>query len=139
MISLVGLSTTTLFWLTMGIGGAISVLYLLRLRRRQVVVPYLPLWQKVIKQNQYQSLWQRLRRLLSWLLQLALLLLLLLALGDPRLRAELLSGRNVVVVVDTSASMKALDGKTLKAKVDPSNPEKKTQASKQKGRVVKAC
>lgn len=132
MISLVGLSTTTLFWLTMGIGGAISVLYLLRLRRRQVVVPYLPLWQKVIKQNQYQSLWQRLRRLLSWLLQLALLLLLLLALGDPRLRAELLSGRNVVVVVDTSASMKALDGKTLKAKVDPSNPEKKPKPRSKK-------
>lgn len=132
MISLVGLSTSTLFWLTMGIGGAISAMYLLRLRRRQVVVPYLPLWQKVIKQNQYQSLWQRLRRLLSWILQIALLLLLVLALGDPRLRAELLSGRNLVVVVDTSASMNALDGKPLSAPKGKDKEGKGAPSSKAK-------
>lgn len=115
MISLVGVSTTTLLWLALGVGGVISVLYLLRLRRRQVIVPFLPLWQKVLQQSQYQSLWQRLRRLLSWLLQMLLLLLLLLALANPRLRAELFSGRNVVVILDISASMKSLDGRKISA------------------------
>ncbi len=135
MISLVGLSTSTLFWLTIGIGGAISAMYLLRLRRRQVVVPYLPLWQKVIKQNQYQSLWQRLRRLLSWILQMALLLLLVLALGDPRLRAELLSGRNLVVVVDTSASMNALDGKPLTTSKDKGDKKDKKSKAGSKAKI----
>ncbi len=114
MISLAGLSTP---WL-MGLGfaglGVISLLYLLRLRRRQLVVPYLPLWHRVVQRKQYQSLFERLKRLISWLLQLFFWGLLLLALADPRLRAELLSGRNLVVVVDTSASMKAQEGSTTR-------------------------
>ncbi len=114
MISLAGLSTT---WLVgLGIAGisVISLLYLLRLRRRQVVVPYLALWHRVVQRKQYQSLFERLKRLISWLLQLFFWGLLLLALADPRLRAELLSGRQVVVVLDTSASMKTAEGKTTR-------------------------
>lgn len=111
MISLAGISTTWMVALgAMGF-GVISLLYLLRLRRRQLVVPYLPLWKKVVQRKQYQSLFERLKRLVSWLLQLFFWGLLLLALADPRLRAELLSGKNLVLVVDTSASMKALEGK----------------------------
>lgn len=109
MISLVGVSPTILFWIA-GAGFLfLSAMYLLRLRRRRVVVAHLPLWQKVVKQTQYQSLWQRLKRLFSWLLQIIMLLLLLFALGDPRLRAELFSGRQIVVVIDASASMQATD------------------------------
>lgn len=109
MISLTGLSTTALISIAAAGGLFISLLYLLRLRRRRVVVPFLPLWQRVVKKNQYQSLFQRLKRLISWLLQILFLLILVLALGDPRLRAELLSGRNVVVVIDVSASMQTVD------------------------------
>jgi hypothetical protein len=110
MISWVGLSSTTLLTITLVGATLISILYLLRLRRRQVIVPFLPLWRRVVTQNRYQSLFQRLKRLISWLLQLLLLLLFIMALADPRPREELLGGRHIALIIDTSASMQATDG-----------------------------
>jgi hypothetical protein len=46
---------------------------------------------------------------MSLILQLALLALLVLALGDPRAAESLIKGRTVVVLVDASASMQATD------------------------------
>src|SRR5262249_58163689 len=87
------------------VGGAVVVLYILKLRRRPVPIPFSPLWSRILKDKDATSLFSRLKRLLSLLLQLALLLLLVLALGDPRTAIEAVEGRNLVVLVDTSASM----------------------------------
>ncbi len=93
-----------------GIAGALMVaFYILKLRRRVVAVPFSPLWQKILRDKEATSLFSKLKRLLSLLLQLALLALLVLALGDPRAAATLIKGRNVVVLVDASASMQATD------------------------------
>jgi Ca-activated chloride channel family protein len=92
------------------VAGAVVVgLYILKLRRRTVAVPFAPLWQKILKDKEATSLFSRLKRLLSLLLQLALLAMLVLALGDPRAATAFLKGRNVVVLLDGSASMKATD------------------------------
>lgn len=84
-------------------------LYVLKLRRRQVAVPFSPIWQRVLRDKEASQLFSRLRNLLSLLLQLVLLLALVLALGDPRSAAGATDGRSVVVLVDTSASMQATD------------------------------
>ncbi|MCC6749808.1 MAG: VWA domain-containing protein [Deltaproteobacteria bacterium] len=90
--------------------GAVTVLYILKLRRRRVQVPFAKLWQRVLKEKESTSLFRQLRRLLSLLLQLAFLLLLTGALGDPRFSAERVDGRHIIVLVDASASMRATDG-----------------------------
>ena len=97
--------------LTLGaVAGAITVgLYLLKLRRRAVPVPFSRLWNRVLRDQETTTLFSRLKRLWSLLLQLVLLALLLFALGNPRLSDALRPGRNVVVLVDASASMKAVD------------------------------
>ncbi|WP_394839365.1 VWA domain-containing protein [Pendulispora rubella] len=93
-----------------GIAGAAVVgLYVLRLRRRTVAIPFSPLWQRILKDKDATTLFSRLKRLLSLLLQLALLALLVFALGDPRAAATLVKGRTLVVLVDASASMQATD------------------------------
>src|SRR5512138_1250247 len=93
-----------------GIAGAIVVgLYILKLRRRAVAVPFSPLWQRILKDKEATSLFSKLKRLLSLLLQLLLLALLVIALGDPRAAATLIKGRNLIVLVDASASMQATD------------------------------
>lgn len=106
---LAGLPLSTL--LTLGaIFGTLTVgLYILKLRRRPVAVPFSRLWQQVLKDKEATSLFSQLKRLLSLLLQLALIAALLLALGDPRTSQNLVEGRNIVVLVDASASMKATD------------------------------
>jgi hypothetical protein len=84
---------------------AITGLYLLRMRRRQLVVPFAALWRQVTRESDTRRLWRKLRRVLSWLLQLALLALLCLALGDPRPSAWLRDPATVAIVLDRSASM----------------------------------
>lgn len=86
-----------------------TALYILKLRRRTVAVPFAKLWEKILRDKEATSLFSRLKRLLSLLVQLALLALLAFSLGDPRAAATLIEGRNLVVLVDASASMQATD------------------------------
>jgi len=95
------------------LGAGLTALYVLKLRRRRVEVPFGQLWQKVLRDVESTALWRRLRRLLSLALQLCLLGLLLFAVGDPRLAVSR-SGRTVAIVVDASASMQARDGATTR-------------------------
>ncbi|HYQ42248.1 MAG TPA: VWA domain-containing protein [Polyangiaceae bacterium] len=95
-------------------GAAASVtvlLYILKLRRRAVPVPFARIWDTAFRDQKATELFSKLRRLLSLLFQLALLGLLIFALGDPRPKQSLLEGRHLVVLVDGSASMKAIDVK----------------------------
>ncbi|MFO0633273.1 MAG: VWA domain-containing protein [Nannocystaceae bacterium] len=85
--------------------SAITLLYLLRMRRRQIVVPFAALWEQVTRESESRKIWRRLRRLLSWLLQLGVLLLVLAALGDPRPEVWLRDPTTVAIVIDHSASM----------------------------------
>jgi hypothetical protein len=104
-----GLPLGTLLTVFGAVGGAVLILYILKLRRRVVSVPFSPLWQRILRDKDATSLFSKLKRLLSLLLQLALLALLVIALGDPR-KADTGGGsRSVVVLVDASASMQATD------------------------------
>ncbi|HMJ11142.1 MAG TPA: VWA domain-containing protein [Polyangiaceae bacterium] len=106
---LAGLPLTTLL-AAFAVAGALVVgLYILKLRRRPVAVPFSRIWQSVLRDKEATQLFSQLKRWLSLLLQLVLLAALVLALGDPRVSAAVVEGRNVVVLVDGSASMKATD------------------------------
>src|SRR5687768_13547381 len=104
-----GLPLATLLTIGAVAGGLLLVFYILKLKRRPVAVPFSRLWERILRDKEATSLFSQLKRLLSLLLQLALLALLLLALGDPRTAQNLVEGRNVVVLVDASASMQATD------------------------------
>ena len=97
----------------LGVFGAAALgavlLYILKLRRRPVPVVFSPIWRRVLGDRESSRLFSRLKRWLSLLLQLALLALLVLALGDPRLGAATSDARHVVVLIDASASMLATD------------------------------
>src|SRR5689334_12870638 len=90
-------------------GAAVVVFYILKLRRRPVAVPFSKIWQRILRDKEATSLFSQLKRLLSLLLQLSLLALMLVALGDPRTMVNMIEGRNIVILVDASASMKATD------------------------------
>lgn len=90
-------------------GAAVVVFYILKLKRRPVPVPFAPLWQRILRDKEATTLFSQLKRLLSLLLQLIILALILLAMGDPRTAVNKADGRHVVVLLDASASMKATD------------------------------
>jgi hypothetical protein len=109
-MTLLGLTLKQLATVFGALGAAVTLLYILKLRRRRVHVPFAKLWERILKEKESTSLFRRLKRLLSLLMQLAFLFLLTAAIGDPRLSSEVLEGRSVILLVDASASMKATDG-----------------------------
>src|SRR5512132_2840030 len=91
------------------IGPIIVAMYLLKLRREDRKVSSTFLWQRMVRDVEANAPWQKLRRNLLLLLQLLLLLLLALALARPFFRTTGIAGRNLIVIVDRSASMGATD------------------------------
>lgn len=87
----------------------ILVLYMLKLRRREVEVSSTLLWQMLLRDREANAPWQKLKRNLLLILQLILLALLALALARPFLRVPTVATGTVVVLLDASASMNATD------------------------------
>lgn len=87
----------------------ILILYMLRLRRRDVLVSSTLLWRRLLRDREANVPWQRLRRNLLLLLQLLILALLTLALARPFVPARTVVTGSVVILVDGSASMQATD------------------------------
>jgi VWA domain-containing protein/aerotolerance regulator-like protein len=88
--------------------------YMLRLRRRDVPVGSTFLWQQLVRDVEANAPWQRLR--FSWLLilQLLIALLVVIAAARPFLTVSSNLAANVVLIVDTSASMATIEGGTTR-------------------------
>jgi hypothetical protein len=92
------------------LAAPVVALYLLKVRRRRVSVPYLRLWEQLVVESRARSLFQRLKRLYSLLLQLAILAAFVLAVSQPAFELASVKKESVVVLLDTSASMLATEG-----------------------------
>lgn len=100
---------TPLFLLLGLLAVPIILLYMLRLRRREVLVSSTMLWQKLLRDREANAPWQKLRRNLLLILQLLILAALVLALARPFLPVPSIVSGSVVVLLDGSASMQASD------------------------------
>src|SRR5215467_12219905 len=93
--------------------GALSVplvlLYFLKVRRREATVPSLLLWDPSRRDREASTFFQRLQRDPLLILQLLALLALALALARPAVTVMGHGAKRIVIVLDTSASMKATD------------------------------
>ncbi len=96
------------------VGPIIVAMYLLKLRREERSVSSTFLWQKMVRDVEANAPWQKLRRSLLLLLQLLLMLLLVLALARPFFQTQGISGRNLIIILDHSASMGASDESPLR-------------------------
>jgi Ca-activated chloride channel family protein len=88
---------------------AVIAMYLLKLRRDERVVPSTLLWTALITDVEANAPWQKLRRSLLLLLQLLLVAILALLAARPFLERPAGLARDIVLVLDTSASMAATD------------------------------
>ena len=88
---------------------AVIAMYLLRLRRTETVVPSTLLWQRLAADVEANAPWQKLRRSLLFLLQLLLVAILAFLAARPFLERPAGLARDLVLIVDTSASMSATD------------------------------
>jgi len=84
--------------------------YIIKMRRRRFEVPFSHLWKRVLEQKDANALWKQLKRMMSLLLILLIMGIVLFAALDPTLGAIDREARSVVILIDASASMKAMDG-----------------------------
>lgn len=85
--------------------GAILVLYLLRMRRRDVRIPASFLWRAQPEEIRANSLFQRLRPNPLMFVQMVAAMVLVLLLARPQCAQDGLIGETTVLVLDVSASM----------------------------------
>src|SRR3954467_1622914 len=88
---------------------AVIAMYLLKLRRTETIVPSTLLWQRLAADVEANAPWQRLRRSMLFLLQLLLVAILAFLAARPFVERPAGLARDLVVIVDTSASMAATD------------------------------
>lgn len=104
-------------WLTPLIGGiaaaiaapTLIILYFLKLRRRDMEISTTLLWKKAIQDLQANAPFQRLRRNILLLLQLIVLAGVCVALAQPEMAGQKLSGNRQVIMIDRSGSMTSND------------------------------
>ena len=117
------------------IAGAAALLavsaYIIKMRRRRFEVPFAQLWKRVLDQKDANSLWKQLKRLISLFVILIILGLVLFAALDPTLGAVSRDARNVVVLIDASASMKVRDGDP-----DDNSPRSRLAVAKEKAKAI---
>jgi len=101
--------TTPLALLGLLFVPAVIAMYLLKLRRDEAIVPSTLLWTRLVADVEANAPWQRLRRSLLLLLQLLLVIALALLAARPFLERPAGLARDIVLVMDTSASMGATD------------------------------
>lgn len=101
--------TTPLALLGLLFVPAVVAMYLLKLRRDPTIVPSTLLWQRLVADVEANAPWQKLRRSLLFLLQLLLVLVIVLLAARPFVERPAGLARDIVLIVDTSASMAATD------------------------------
>lgn len=87
---------------------AILILYLLKQKHQETIVPSHFLWKQTLAQSQAQKPWQKLKKNLLLFLQLLAAAVLSLALANPVVQGKNRS-ENYIYVLDTSLSMQARD------------------------------
>jgi Ca-activated chloride channel family protein len=92
-----------------GLAIPILILYMLKLRRREVEVSSTLLWNRLLRERQANAPWQRLKRNVLLILQLITLSMLVFSLVRPAVPVPSVAGGSTVVLLDASASMNATD------------------------------
>lgn len=88
---------------------ALLLLYMLKLRRKVLVVSSTLLWEQAFQDLKANTLFQRLRKNLLLPLQIIFLVSVIMALSGPFVRSSQYRAQEIVLIMDTSASMKSRD------------------------------
>lgn len=99
------------------------IFYFLKLKRPRLEIASLALWRQVISDQRVNSPFQKFKRNLLLLLQIMILVLLALAAMQPFIRGDAASSEYLPIMIDTSASMAAVDEETGESRLDLAKAE----------------
>ncbi len=95
-------------WLALlATAGLFSYLFYLKIRAPRVAVPSLLLWQRVLDETREMTLWERIRKTVSWLVITLIGVMLVLAVLRPASAVTATAGGRRLIILDSSWSMGA--------------------------------
>jgi hypothetical protein len=100
--------------LTLGIIPILIIIHTLKPKPRQVDVTNLFLWNEVLQERTYNLSFERLKKNLPLILQILIVILAALALAKPTWTYLTAKKGNMILVIDTSASMKTRAGSGIR-------------------------
>jgi Ca-activated chloride channel family protein len=100
--------------LTLGLIPLIIIIHRLKPKPRPIDVTNLFLWKAVLKERSYNLSFERLKKNLPLILQILIVILTALALAEPTWTYLTAKKGNMVLVIDTSASMKTRTGSGMR-------------------------
>jgi len=93
-------------WLALAATAALfTYLFYLKIRAPRVAVPSLLLWQRVLDEPREMTLWERIRKTVSWLVIMAIGVMLILAIMRPAPAVTAAAGGRRLIILDSSWSM----------------------------------
>jgi hypothetical protein len=87
--------------------GVLTALFFMKIRAPRIHVPSLLLWNKVLDAVREMTLWERIRKVVSWIVIMATGVMLMLALTRPAPSVVAAGGGRRLIVIDSSWSMGA--------------------------------
>ncbi|MEO7275286.1 MAG: BatA domain-containing protein, partial [Vicinamibacterales bacterium] len=95
-------------WLLIGLAGAAALAtFVVRPRPRRLVLPSLLMWQRVLGDVRERTLWERLRWIASAVLTVLIAAAIAAAVARPAARTQDRSSARMLLVLDSSWSMRA--------------------------------
>lgn len=102
-------------WLALlATAGLFTYLFFLKIRAPRVAVPSLLLWQRVLDASREMTLWERIRKMVSWIVITLIGVMLVLAVMRPAPTVTAAGGGRRLIILDSSWSMgtETSDGET---------------------------
>lgn len=90
-------------------GIPIIIMYLLKKQHKEMKIPSTFLWQKVLRDIEANTPWQKLRKNMLLLLQLLIVICIVFFLTNPYILSSNINSENMIIILDKSASMQAVD------------------------------
>lgn len=95
-------------WLALlATAGLFSWLFFMKIRAPRVAVPSLLLWQRVLDETREMTLWERIRKVVSWIVITLIGVMLVLAVMRPAPSVTAAGGGRRLIILDSSWSMGA--------------------------------
>ena len=95
-------------WLALlATAGLFTYLFFIKIRAPRVAVPSLMLWQRVLDATREMTLWERIRRIVSWIVITLIGVMLVLAVMRPAPSVTAAGGGRRLIILDSSWSMGA--------------------------------
>jgi hypothetical protein len=115
-------------WSLLGLAVPVVLFYLIRQRLRVKKVSTLLFWDNLAPKVHNLPLWRKLRRVLSLLLQLLILVFLIFALVRPVLPGQATAAASFIIVLDPSVTMTAHEGSSTRWAAAVATAERKVNA-----------